>query len=822
MKQSRLLATAIIATTAVSGCSTVQSPNGLPATAATTKEFKQGIVYRDYWLNINGKTVDELRSDARFPSKPDGFDVLTKLEGPVNWGDKYGARVQALVTPPSTGNYTFYIASDDYAELWLSSDAQPAKKQLIASVPGATSIDQWNKYPQQVSASIKLEQGKKYYLEVIHKENLYDDHFKVAWEGPGTAFQVIGGQAISPYLENAATGASSDFVKGYTAGYRVGYDDGQHDFAYSPGYPAKDTDNDGIPDNWETIMGLNPQDASDALKDNDNDLLSNYDEYVLRLNPLRADTDGDGLPDGYEVAYGLNPLDSSDAKGDMDGDGISNLDEFKAKTDPADPKSMPVANTTKQGLKVEYWYDVKGNAVSDFTKLSSYPASPSDTGALDSFKLPENKGDNYGARISGYLVPKTSGQYTFYIASDDQSELYLSTDSNASKKAKIASVTSAVKVGEFTRQTSQKSSSIQLEAGKAYYIEALYKEGGWDDHLQVAWEGPGISRQVISKNYLQQSATGQNSTSPAPAPTQPIQLINGMVGQYFNGTDFNTFVATRLDKTIDFNWLKTAPLTNINADNFSVRWQGKVKPTHSSGKLDYTFYVTADDGFRLWVDNKLLLDYWGEQKPAEYSATYTLEAGKYHDIRLEYFEARYDAQVSLSWQPKGGTKAKIPASAIYSLDTESNAGYDGDNDGMADAWELKNGLNIGSNDASLVLNSNGITALNAFKSGLNPWTGKSGGGSSPNPGSSVAPTLAWTAPAKRVDSTTLYPYEIDHYELYYGSSATSMTKSVTVPGTQTSYSLDGYSNGTYSFSVLAVDNAGLKSSKSNTVSVTVQ
>lgn len=825
MKQTRLLATAIIATTAVTGCSSIQSPgtalspNNLPAPAATTKEFKQGVVYRDYWLNVSGESVDALRSDARFPAKPDGFDVLTKLEGPINWGDKYGARVQALVTPPSSGNYTFYIASDDYAELWLSSDAQPGKKQLIASVPGATRIDQWNKYPQQISASIRLEQGKKYYLEVVHKEHLYDDHFRVAWEGPGTSLQVIGGQAIAPYLEGAQSGASSDFVKGYTSGYRVGYDDGKHGFDFAPGYPAKDTDNDGLPDNWEIVMGLDPQNAADALKDNDGDLLSNYDEYVLRLNPLRPDTDGDGLPDGYEVAYGLSPLDPSDASGDLDGDGISNLDEYRAKTDPADPKSIP-AVSAKSGLKVEYWRNVKGNAVADLTSLSAYPNSPAESGTLDSFKLPENSADHYGARISGYLVPKTSGQYTFYIASDDQSELYLSTDSSASRKAKIASVTGAVKVGEYTRQATQKSASIRLEAGKAYYIEALYKEGGWDDHLEVAWEGPGITRQVISKDYLQQSASGQTPSNPAPS--QPIQLVNGMVGQYFNGTDFNEFVTSRFDKSVNFNWARSAPIANVNVDKFSVRWQGKIQPTHASGSLDYTFYVTADDGFRLWVDNKLLIDRWVDQSPTEHATVYALEAGKFHDIRIEYFENRYDAQISLSWQPKGGSKTTVPSSALYTLDTTSNSSYDGDNDGMADVWELQNGLNIANNDASLVLNSAGITALNAFKSGVNPWTGKGGSNGAPLDPGATTPTLVWTAPTKRVDGTALYPYEIDRYELFYGNSTTSMTKSLTVPGTQNSYSLDGYTNGTYSFSVLAVDTDGLKSSQSNPVTVTIK
>ena len=64
-----------------------------------------------------------------------------------------------------TGYYTFWIASDDNGELWLSTDSNPADIVKIASVPGATGHDQWNVYSQQQSASIYLVAGQKYFIE---------------------------------------------------------------------------------------------------------------------------------------------------------------------------------------------------------------------------------------------------------------------------------------------------------------------------------------------------------------------------------------------------------------------------------------------------------------------------------------------------------------------------------------------------------------------------------------------------------------------------------------------------------------------------------
>jgi hypothetical protein len=59
---------------------------------------------------------------------------VTRLEGPADAGDNFGARIRAFVTPAVSGYYTFYIAADDQAELWLSVSDNPAQKTRIAQV----------------------------------------------------------------------------------------------------------------------------------------------------------------------------------------------------------------------------------------------------------------------------------------------------------------------------------------------------------------------------------------------------------------------------------------------------------------------------------------------------------------------------------------------------------------------------------------------------------------------------------------------------------------------------------------------------------------
>jgi hypothetical protein len=101
-----------------------------------------------------------------------------------------------------------------------------------------------------------------------------------------------------------------------------------------------DSDDDGMPDEWETGFGLDLNNPVDASLDLDNDGLTNLQEYQRGTNPKNQDTDNDGMPDGWEVTYGLN-LDVNDALSDKDNDGFGNLQEYQSGTDPTDPTSVP-------------------------------------------------------------------------------------------------------------------------------------------------------------------------------------------------------------------------------------------------------------------------------------------------------------------------------------------------------------------------------------------------------------------------------------------------------------------------------------------------
>ncbi len=87
------------------------------------------------------------------------------LEAPYTINEIYGSRMKGWLTPPVTGNYTFWIASDDAGELWLSSDDNPDNKILRCYQLGATwSWRYWVRYDEQKSTSIALVADEAYYF----------------------------------------------------------------------------------------------------------------------------------------------------------------------------------------------------------------------------------------------------------------------------------------------------------------------------------------------------------------------------------------------------------------------------------------------------------------------------------------------------------------------------------------------------------------------------------------------------------------------------------------------------------------------------------
>ncbi|HEX8316629.1 MAG TPA: right-handed parallel beta-helix repeat-containing protein, partial [Flavisolibacter sp.] len=151
------------------------------------------------------------------------------------------------------------------------------------------------------------------------------------------------------------------------------------------------------------------------------------------------------------------------------------------------PPPPPQATCSATGTILhEQWNNVSGNDIANIP-LS---AQPSSSGQLTIFESRQDAADQYGARVRGYICPPYDGAYTFFIAGDDATELWLSTNDDPSLKKKIAYSLNWTGFREWNKNASQKSVSIYLEAGKKYYIEALHKEGIYGDHLSVAWQLP--------------------------------------------------------------------------------------------------------------------------------------------------------------------------------------------------------------------------------------------------------------------------------------------------------------------------------------------
>ncbi len=156
-----------------------------------------GSILYEYWTGIGGTAVSDLTSNANYPSNPSGSDYLGLFEGPTNWAEQYGCRISGYLHPPSTGDYTFWISSDDGSQLWLSTDESPGNAVLIAREDGWSDPRAWEDGTQR-SALVHLEGGKKYYIEGLMKENTGGDNLAVTWDGPGGYPEPIDGAYLSP------------------------------------------------------------------------------------------------------------------------------------------------------------------------------------------------------------------------------------------------------------------------------------------------------------------------------------------------------------------------------------------------------------------------------------------------------------------------------------------------------------------------------------------------------------------------------------------------------------------------------------------------
>lgn len=149
--------------------------------------------------------------------------------------------------------------------------------------------------------------------------------------------------------------------------------------------------------------------------------------------------------------------------------------------------SLLLAQTTEK-LTFERWDGLYGGSTLNLLKEHGIANRVADSSTLvTEASSGENLADNYGSRLRGTFIAPVTGRYTFFISSDDQGELWLSSNASGMNKKLIAKIDSWTAFNTWDTHESQRSRSFSLQSGQSYYFEALMKEDGGGDHLSVGW-----------------------------------------------------------------------------------------------------------------------------------------------------------------------------------------------------------------------------------------------------------------------------------------------------------------------------------------------
>ena len=147
------------------------------------------------------------------------------------------------------------------------------------------------------------------------------------------------------------------------------------------------------------------------------------------------------------------------------------------------------------------------------------------------------------------------------------------------------------------------------------------------------------------------------------AESSVVVRVNGLLGEYFQNTQFTNAPVIRLDPTIAFDWVGQPPVQGVPGTSFSARWTGEIQPAFDEL---YTFYVSGNDGFRLWVDGtRVADDGWLGGTTHTRQGTILLVPNRRYLIQLDYYQATGSSDLKLEWSSPSQARQVIPASQLF-------------------------------------------------------------------------------------------------------------------------------------------------------------
>lgn len=243
--------------------------------------------------------------------------------------------------------------------------------------------------------------------------------------------------------------------------------------------------------------------------------------------------------------------------------------------------------------------------------------------------------NNFSVRWSGYILPSFNEVYKFYTQADDGVRLYIN---------------DVLVINDWNQHgVMEQSGSVRLTAGQPYLVRLEYFQYTSTASVKLSWSSNSQRKEVVPYEHLY-------------SPMQPTAVKgsgNGLQGYYFSDRNMTNQTSKKVDKKIDMTF-KSSGIFDHNG--FSVRWLGKIQPLYSE---NYIFRTVSDDGVRLWINGQLIIDRWNDNSDNEGAGAIALTAGQSYDIKIEYYNNRGSARVSLYWSSPSQPLEIVPTSQLY-------------------------------------------------------------------------------------------------------------------------------------------------------------
>ena len=268
-------------------------------------------------------------------------------------------------------------------------------------------------------------------------------------------------------------------------------------------------------------------------------------------------------------------------------------------------------------------------------------------------------GEGKFRRFGSTLVDATSsnGAVRVFASTEAKNVVVVNTSTDAAELNLSAKGLAADETNADLWQTTKEEPAPHL-------VGSLAIEGGKGS---VAVPGRSVTTLVIAPGAQPPgttTTTGASTTTTTVAPTTttsppttqpPADGGSGLKAEYFDNADLTGKTHVRTEPRVYLDY-EHAPFEDFGPDEWSVRWTGRVRVDTEGA---YTFTTTTDDGARLWVDGKLVIDDWAGHPIKDTAGKLTLTKG-WHELRLEYVEQAGIAFAKLSWQGPNRVREVVP------------------------------------------------------------------------------------------------------------------------------------------------------------------